>query len=163
MSTSNRTHANFLRVEVDGHHILIPTEQIREILGDCMTVTVAHESEHLKAVFLWNGRAVPLLSLGHLPRRRGTEPVDTETFRRRTLIFEALGEVAGVSVDDASEIFSVPDERLKAVRIEHLPFAQFEVDDESNETVMTVVDLSQLMARALQISAASGSAEQPQD
>ncbi len=136
--------SKFLSVEVDGRVLLLQSSSILEVLGTCETISLPYEHGCLTGVFLWRGRAVPLMDLGSSMRREPNR--DT---RRRILVFEVTGEFVGLAVDDASEVVTIDSSRLKPVRIDNLPFAQFEVECEEDRGVMTVVDMEAMVRSAL--------------
>jgi len=156
--------ARFLAVQLDGRALLIDARVIQEVIGQCESVDVPHQSGELDGIFLWNGRAIPLVSLGNLASS-GSEQASLSSHsarkRKRTLIFHAAGEWAGLAVDDASEIVELTQAQLLPVRHNPGPFATHEVDD--GETIRSVIDLHAVVSRILALSSQrDGAFEQAQ-
>lgn len=143
--------ARFLAIELHNQKLLVDAQLVREVIGDCSIVEVPHVSGSLRGIFLWHGKAIPLLQWQ--PSNTSDNPAESDTLtrRRRTLIFHALGEWAGILVDDATEILNIDEAQLLPVRHNPIPFARYEVDD--GTVIRSVIDLSDLLAHVLDVSA----------
>ena len=142
--------ARFLAVELDGRALLLDVRLIKEVIGPCDAVEVPHKSGELDGIFLWNGKAIPLVSLGNLGVSRKHSTSHSAQERKRTLIFHASGEWAGLAVDDATDIVELEPAQLLPVRHSPGPYITHEVDD--GQIIRSVVDLNALVARVLEVS-----------
>lgn len=144
--------ARFLAVKLDGQALLLDAHLVQEVLGPCEVVDVPHKSGELDGILLWNGKAIPLVSLGISGHFQQSAPSTSHSAqrRKRTLIFHASGEWAGLSVDDATDIVEIEPAQLLPVRHHPGPYTIHEVDD--GETIRLVVDLTALVARVLELS-----------
>lgn len=143
------SQARLLAVELDGQPLLVDANLVQEVVGECSIVEVPHVSGNLHGIFLWKGKAVPLVELTNVPQRTLDAPRHSGQ-RRRTLVFRAWGEWAGMRVDDATDVLSIEARQLQPVRHNPFPFARYEVDDGS--TIRSVIDLPSLLAEVLELS-----------
>jgi chemotaxis signal transduction protein len=143
--------ARFLAVELDGQALLLEVHLIREVIGPCDAMEIPHQSGELDGIFLWNGKAIPLVSLGNIGdfRQRGASVSRSARRRKRTLIFYAAGEWAGLAVDDATDIVELEPSQLMPVRHDPGPYTIHEVDD--GQTVRPVIDLTALVSHVLEL------------
>jgi len=145
----------FLAVELDGQALLLDVRYIKEVTGPCDSMDVPHKSGELEGVFLWNGKAIPLVSLGNFdnsePRTLSTRR--SAQRRKRTLIFHASGEWAGLAVDDATDIVDIESTQVLPARHNPGPYTTYEVDD--GQIIRPIVDLAALISRVLDVSSHS--------
>ncbi len=132
-----------LPFDLGSKKLVVDAHLVREIIGSVRTMDVPRADSLVPSVFLWKGRAVPLIRL-----ERCLSLSDSSDLHPRTLVLHVMGEIVGMGVDAVGEVVTVLGERLLEARIEGIPFGMAELETES--TLATLLDLPGLVAEVLE-------------